>query len=152
MKAVIQRSKAASVSVSDEIIGKIDQGFVVLLGINENDTAEDVKAIINKLIHLRVFEDEENKMNLSLLDVGGSVLSISQFTLYADVRKGRRPNFMKAAHPSVAEPLYNQFNEMLKQANVPVETGKFGAMMDVSLVNAGPVTITIETVNGKIIE
>lgn len=151
MKALIQRSKAASVSVSGEIIGQIDHGFVVLLGINENDTVEDVKAIINKLIHLRVFEDDRNKMNLSLLEVGGSVLSISQFTLYADVRKGRRPNFMKAAHPSIAEELYNQFNESLKQANVPVETGEFGAMMDVSILNAGPVTIMIETMDGKII-
>lgn len=152
MKAVIQRSKQANVRVNNEIIGEIEHGFVVLLGIAEDDTIEDVKSIVQKLIHLRIFEDEDEKMNLSLLDVSGSVLSISQFTLYADVRKGRRPNFMKAAHPMIAEPLYNQFNELLKEENIDVQTGEFGAMMDVSILNAGPVTITIETECGRIIE
>lgn len=152
MKAVIQRSKQANVRVNNEIIGEIDHGFVVLLGISADDTLDDVKVIVQKLINLRIFEDEAAKMNLSLLDVNGSVLSISQFTLYADVRKGRRPNFMKAAHPTIAEPLYNQFNELLKAENIDVQTGEFGAMMDVSIVNAGPVTITIETMAGKIIE
>lgn len=152
MKAVIQRSKQANVKVNDEVIGEIEHGFVVLLGITAHDTIDDVKAIVQKLIHLRIFEDEAEKLNLSLLDVNGSILSISQFTLYADVRKGRRPNFMKAAHPSIAEPLYDQFNELLKIENIDVQTGKFGAMMDVSIVNAGPVTITIETRDGKIIE
>lgn len=152
MKAVIQRSKQARVKVNEKTIGEIEHGFVVLLGISADDTIDDVKVIIQKLINLRIFEDDDEKMNLSLLDVNGGVLSISQFTLYADVRKGRRPNFMKAAHPTIAEPLYNQFNALLKAENIDVQTGEFGAMMDVSIVNTGPVTITIETEAGKIIE
>lgn len=151
MRIVIQRSKQADVKVMNEIIGEIDYGFVVLVGISEEDTHEDVKAVIQKLIHLRIFEDGAGKMNLSLKDVGGSVLSVSQFTLYADVRKGRRPNFMKAAQPDIAEKLYDLFNSLLIAEEIKVATGEFGAMMDVSLVNDGPVTIIIETSDGKLI-
>lgn len=152
MRAVIQRSKQANVKVADEIVGEIDHGLVLLLGIGENDTEKDIEAIIQKMIHLRIFEDEAGKMNLSLLDVGGSVLSISQFTLYADIRKGRRPSFTKAMHPDHAEKMYHLFNEKLRAANVNVATGTFGAMMDVQLTNDGPVTIIMETEAGKIVD
>ena len=152
MRAVVQRVKNANVKVADEIIGAIDHGLVVLLGITEEDTAEDVQAIIQKLIHLRIFEDEDQKMNVSLLDKAGKVLSVSQFTLYANVRKGRRPSFTKAAHPDMAEQLYDTFNEQLAVEGVHVETGSFGAMMDVELVNDGPVTIIMETKAGKLID
>ena len=152
MRAVIQRSKAASVTVEGEVLGAIDHGLVVLLGVSEEDTEADIDAIIQKMIHLRIFEDEAGKMNLSLMDVAGSVLSISQFTLYADIRKGRRPSFTKAMHPGKAEEMYDVFNEKLSVAGVHVETGKFGAMMDVTLTNDGPVTIIMETADGKIID
>lgn len=152
MRAVIQRAKNANVQVDNQIIGAIDHGLVVLLGITKTDTELDVQAIVNKLIHLRIFEDESDKMNLSLQDMDGSILSISQFTLYADIRKGRRPSFTKAAHPDDAENLYHLFNEKLTESGVHVETGQFGAMMDVSLTNDGPVTIIIETEAGKIID
>lgn len=145
MKVVIQRSKEASVIVEDQTIGQIDSGFVVLVGVTHDDTLEDIKYIVNKLVNLRVFEDSEGKMNLSLKDVGGSVLSISQFTLYADTRKGRRPSFIKAATPQYANELYEQFNELITEEGITVETGQFGAMMDVKLINDGPVTITIDT-------
>src|SRR5699024_10860920 len=133
MRAVIQRSKQASVKVDDQTIGSIEKGLVVLLGITEQDTEADIDAIIHKLIHLRIFQDDADKMNISLLDIGGSILSISQFTLYADIRKGRRPSFIKAADPAMAEKLYNIFNQKLTETGVHVETGKFGAMMDVAL-------------------
>lgn len=152
MRAVIQRSKSASVTVEGEVLGAIDHGLVVLLGVSEEDTEADIDAIIQKMIHLRIFEDEAGKMNLSLMDVAGSVLSISQFTLYADIRKGRRPSFTKAMHPGKAEEMYDVFNEKLSAAGVHVETGKFGAMMDVTLTNDGPVTIIMETADGKIID
>ncbi|HLS66856.1 MAG TPA: D-aminoacyl-tRNA deacylase [Pseudogracilibacillus sp.] len=151
MKAVIQRVSCASVSVENEVVGKIDDGFVVLLGITHEDTERDVHALVQKIVHLRVFEDEEGKLNRSLIDTNGSILSISQFTLYGDVRKGRRPNFMQAAKPHIANEVYELFNEKLRQENVHVETGTFGAMMDVSLTNHGPVTIIIETEDGKIV-
>lgn len=152
MRAVVQRAKSANVKVEGETIGEIDQGLVVLLGITKADTVKDVQALVQKLIHLRIFEDEQDKMNESLIDKGGSILSISQFTLYADIRKGRRPSFIKAAHPDVARELYNTFNEQLKEQGVHVETGSFGAMMDVELINDGPVTIIMETENGSIID
>jgi len=151
LKAVIQRVNQAKVKVAEETVGSIEHGFVVLLGITHEDDEKDVEALVQKLIHLRVFEDEDQKMNCSLLDVEGSVLSISQFTLYGDVRKGRRPNFLHAAKPEVANELYELFNKQLKATGLRVETGRFGAMMDVSLVNNGPVTIIIETEAGKII-
>lgn len=145
MKAVIQRANEASVTVNGEVIGAIDRGFVVLLGVTHDDTTEDIQYLVNKITHLRVFEDEEEKMNLSLKDTGGSVLSISQFTLYADTRKGRRPSFVRAAKPDVASELYDQFNMALRAEGIHVETGKFGAMMDVRFTNAGPVTLVIDS-------
>jgi len=152
LRAVIQRVKHANVKVENKVIGKINNGLVVLLGVAHEDTEADAEALVEKLIHLRIFEDEANKMNQSLLDIEGSILSVSQFTLYADVKKGRRPSFVKAAKPDRAEKLYELFNEQLKEANVHVETGSFGAMMDVELVNDGPVTIIIEAKEGKIID
>lgn len=145
MKAVIQRAKNASVTVDGNEIGSIDNGFVVLLGVTHEDTDEDIEYLVNKIINLRVFEDDNGKMNLSLLDTNGQILSISQFTLYADTRKGRRPSFVHAAKPDQANELYEQFNEALRKENIHVETGEFGAMMDVSLINAGPVTIIIDS-------
>ncbi|MGM0941012.1 MAG: D-aminoacyl-tRNA deacylase [Bacillota bacterium] len=145
MKAVIQRAKQASVAVNDEIIGEIDFGFVVLLGITHEDTIDDAAYLVNKIINLRIFEDDHQKMNVSLKDVGGSILSISQFTLYGDTRKGRRPNFMNAAKPSEASKLYHQFNELIQQEGIQVEIGKFGEMMDVQFTNSGPVTLIIDS-------
>lgn len=151
MKVVIQRANDASVTVNEEQIGAIEFGFVVLVGVTEKDSLEDVETIVNKMIHLRIFEDDEGKMNRSLMDVGGSVLSISQFTLYADTRKGRRPSFINAAHPDKANELYKTFNDKLRAYEIDVETGEFGAMMDVKLTNVGPVTIILETKDGKMI-
>ncbi|MGE8206124.1 D-aminoacyl-tRNA deacylase [Heyndrickxia sp. NPDC080065] len=145
MKVVLQRSKQANVKVNGEIIGEISKGFVLLVGLTHDDTEADVKYLADKIVNLRVFEDENEKMNFSLLDVGGQILSVSQFTLYGDCRKGRRPNFMDAAKPEKAEILYNLFNHMLKEKGVYVATGKFGAMMDVTLTNDGPVTLIIES-------
>ncbi|MFC4022673.1 D-aminoacyl-tRNA deacylase [Oceanobacillus longus] len=145
MKAVIQRTKDASVRVEGEIVGEITEGFVVLLGVTHEDTQEDVNYLVNKIIHLRVFEDENEKMNLSLQDVHGSILSISQFTLYGDTRKGRRPNFMQAAKPDEANNRYESFNALIREHGIHVETGKFGAMMDVTFTNTGPVTLIIDS-------
>jgi D-tyrosyl-tRNA(Tyr) deacylase len=145
MRIVVQRSKEASVTVEEKIIGKIDHGFVLLVGITHEDREEDAAYLADKIVHLRVFEDENGKMNRSLLDVGGSILSVSQFTLYGDCRKGRRPNFMAAAKPEYALSIYQHFNEQLKQKGVHVETGEFGAMMNVSLNNDGPVTLILES-------
>ena len=145
MKAVIQRAKNASVTVKDSVTGKVDNGYVVLLGVTHDDTVEDAKYLVNKIVHLRVFEDENEKMNFSLKDVKGSVLSISQFTLYGDTRKGRRPNFMQAAKPDVANDMYEMFNELLRAQGITVETGSFGEMMDVNFTNVGPVTIILDS-------
>ncbi len=147
MKVVLQRSKQASVKVNDETVGAITSGFVLLVGITHEDTEEDCRYLADKIVHLRIFEDENMKMNHSLLDVGGEILSISQFTLYGDCRKGRRPNFMAAARPDEAEKLYDLFNGMLRENGVKVETGRFGAMMDVELINDGPVTLILESKN-----
>ena len=149
---MIQRAKDASVKVDDVVIGQIDHGFVILLGVTHDDTDKDIDTLVNKIIHLRVFEDEDGKMNRSLIDTNGSILSISQFTLYADTKKGRRPSFVKAAKPEYANELYELFNEKLKEAGVHVETGEFGAMMDVQLTNVGPVTIILETQDGVLID
>lgn len=145
MKVVLQRSKAASVTVEDRVTGEISFGFVVLVGVTHEDSLEDVSYLADKVANLRVFQDEEGKMNLSLLDVGGEILSISQFTLYGDCRKGRRPNFMRAARPDQAEELYHAFNRLLREKGIKVEEGVFGAEMHVQLVNHGPVTITIDS-------
>lgn len=145
MKAVIQRVKSASVTIDDQIVGSIQQGFMILLGIHEEDTKEDVDYLIRKITMMRIFEDEAGKMNLNIEAVAGSILSVSQFTLYADTKKGNRPSFVKAARPEQAIPLYEAFNEGLRQSGLQVETGKFGADMQVALVNDGPVTIIIDT-------
>lgn len=145
MRAVVQRSGRASVMVGDRTTGAIDYGFVVLLGVRDGDTEADAHYLAEKVAHLRVFEDESGKMNLDLDAVGGAVLSVSQFTLYGDVRKGRRPNYMQAAAPDVARDLYEAFNEALHGYGLRVETGEFGAMMSVELVNDGPVTILIDS-------
>ncbi|MGO4108079.1 D-aminoacyl-tRNA deacylase [Paenibacillus sp. YAF4_2] len=145
MKVVVQRSKQASVTIDGEVAGVIDHGLVLLVGITHEDTEEDIRWMADKVAGLRIFEDENEKMNFSVVDVGGQILSISQFTLYGDSRKGRRPNFMAAARPEQAEPLYDRFNELLRSAGLVVETGRFGAMMDVALVNSGPVTLILDS-------
>lgn len=145
MRVVLQRSKAAKVVVNGETIGEIESGLVLLVGVTHDDTAEDAAYLAEKIVHLRIFEDENGKMNQSLLDVGGSILSVSQFTLYGDCRKGRRPNFMNAARPEEANILYEQFNDELRKRGVHTETGQFGAMMDVKLTNDGPVTLILES-------
>ncbi|SDY30125.1 D-aminoacyl-tRNA deacylase [Thermoactinomyces sp. DSM 45892] len=145
MRVVIQRVSQASVTVDDQVVGAIDQGLLLLVGITENDGEEEIQTLAEKVVHMRIFEDEEGKMNKSLLDLGGAILSVSQFTLYGDCRKGRRPSFMAAARPELAHPLYERFNEQLRRRGVEVQTGIFGAMMDVSLHNDGPVTILLDS-------
>ncbi|WP_288746062.1 D-aminoacyl-tRNA deacylase [uncultured Enterococcus sp.] len=145
MRAVVQRVSSAQVTVDNSIIGQINQGFVVLLGIHQEDTIADVQYLVKKITQLRVFEDADGKMNDSLAAIHGRILSISQFTLYAQTKKGNRPSFVAAARPEVAEPLYEAFNQALREQNIPVATGMFGAHMQVSLVNDGPVTIIYDT-------
>jgi len=145
MRAVLQRCKSASVTVSGETVGAIGQGLLVLLGVGAEDDEADAAYLADKTAALRIFEDDAGKMNLSVLDVGGAVLSVSQFTLYADARKGRRPSFTAAAAPDRAKALYELYNEHLRAKGLTVETGRFGAMMDVSLVNWGPVTIWLDS-------
>lgn len=145
MRVVIQRSKKASVSINQEIVGAIDHGFVLLVGIGEEDTQEDIEYLVRKISKMRIFEDGEGKMNLSLADVGGEILSISQFTLHANTKKGNRPSFIEAAKPDRAVPLYDAFNQQLREQGFKVEVGQFGADMQVSLVNDGPVTILIDS-------
>lgn len=144
MKVVLQRCKKASVTVNKEVTGSINNGLVLLVGVTHEDTTKECEWLAEKIAHLRVFEDEDGKMNRSLLDTGGSILSVSQFTLYGNCEKGRRPNFMSAAKPEHAELLYNHFNELLRSKGIEVETGIFGAMMDVELINDGPVTLILE--------
>ncbi|QOR65653.1 D-tyrosyl-tRNA(Tyr) deacylase [Cytobacillus suaedae] len=145
MKVVVQRAKHARVIVDNTIVGSIDHGLMLLVGVTHSDTVEDVKYLAEKVANLRIFEDEAGKMNLSLLDVKGQILSVSQFTLYGDCRKGRRPNFMEAAKPDYAEELYEIFNQELRNKGIEVSTGQFGAMMDVQFTNVGPVTLIIES-------
>ncbi|MGM9934963.1 D-aminoacyl-tRNA deacylase [uncultured Clostridium sp.] len=145
MRAVIQRVTSSSVVVDGKVIGNINKGFNVLLGICKDDTVEDLKYIKDKIINLRVFQDENDKMNLSILDVKGEILAISQFTLYGDCRKGRRPNFMEAMGGDEAKELYNKFIEMLKESELKIETGEFGADMKVEINNDGPVTILLDS-------
>lgn len=144
MRAVVQRVLNASVAIGGTVKGEIGKGYLVLLGIEENDTEKDLDYIAEKLLWLRVFEDEAGKMNRSVLDAGGSILLVSQFTLYGDARKGRRPSFIHAARPEKAIPLYEAMIARLRAA-LPVETGEFGADMQVSLVNDGPVTILLDS-------
>ena len=145
MRVVIQRSKQASVTVEGSVTGAIDQGYVLLVGITHTDTAEDVAYCAKKVAELRLWEDEEGKMNRSILETGGDILSVSQFTLYGETKKGRRPSFTGAARPEQADPLWEQFNEELRTYGLRVETGVFGAMMDVALINDGPVTIIVDS-------
>ncbi len=144
MRVVVQRSKEASVSVDNKVVGKIDHGMVILVGFTYNDTIEDIDYMINKIINLRIYDDEEGVMNKSILDTNGSILSISQFTLYADATKGRRPSYVNALKGEEAVKLYDEFNIRLKEY-INVETGIFGADMKVSLLNDGPVTILLES-------
>ena len=145
MKAVLQRVTSGSVSVAGKVTGEIQDGFVVLLGVSGDDTRKDATYLSEKITNLRVFEDREGKMNCSLIDSGGSLLVVSQFTLLADCRKGRRPSFIKAAKPEMADELYEIFVNAVRQKQIHVETGVFGAHMAVSLVNDGPVTIIIDS-------
>ncbi|AWE08146.1 D-tyrosyl-tRNA(Tyr) deacylase [Lysinibacillus sp. 2017] len=145
MRVVLQRSRNASVTVDGKVTGAIEKGYVLLVGITHADTEEDIAYVAKKIADLRIWEDEDGKMNRSIIEVGGAILSVSQFTLYADTRKGKRPSFIEAARPEQAEPLWLAFNEQLKTHGLHVETGIFGAMMDVALINDGPVTIIIES-------
>ncbi len=145
MRVVVQRVSSSSVTVDETVIGSTKQGLLVLVGVTDTDTTEDVQYICDKVSHLRIFEDEQDKMNLSVLDVGGEVCVVSQFTLYGDARKGRRPNFMKAAPPSMAERLYLELVEAFKEKGLIVSTGQFQAHMQVELVNDGPVTILLDS-------
>ncbi len=145
MRAVIQRVSEASVTVNGSVVGAIGHGVLILLGVTQTDTLADVDLLAEKIAHLRIFGDHEGKFNRSLIDVGGAALVVSQFTLYADTRKGRRPSFTAAARPEIAEPLVDAFADALRTRAIPVATGVFGAMMHVALINDGPVTIVIDS-------
>lgn len=145
MKIVIQRSLKSEVSVNNKIVGKIEKGLVLLVGFHEEDTIEDIDYLVNKIVKLRIFEDENQKMNKSILDVNGEILSISQFTLQADTKKGNRPSFIKAMNYEKAKGMYELFNNKLKEKNINVYTGIYGADMKVSITNDGPVTIILES-------
>lgn len=144
MRAVLQRVSQAKVSVAEKAIAEIRQGFVILLGIAPGDGEDQARYLVEKIVHLRVFEDEQGKLNRSLLEVGGQIILVSQFTLYADTRRGRRPSFTDAAPPEIASPLIERFAELLRQSGAPTQTGSFGAHMLVELANDGPVTIWLE--------
>ena len=148
MRIILQRVKQAGVETTGEVVGEIGQGLLVLLGAGKEDADSDVEYLVEKVLGLRIFEDGVGKMNLSVTDIGGEVLVVSQFTLYGDCRKGRRPSFDKAATPELAEELYEKFVQRIRDFGVPVQTGKFGAMMDVQLVNSGPVTIMLDSKKG----
>ena len=145
MRAVIQRVTSASVTVAGELVSEIGEGLLIFLGIAHDDTTAELDYIANKVINLRIFEDSEGKMNRSLLDTGGAALVVSQFTLYGDCRKGRRPSFIDAARPEQAKALYEQFIDVLASRNIRTQGGTFQAMMDVQLVNDGPVTILLDS-------
>ncbi len=145
MRAVVQRVKESTVKTDNEIVGQIGSGLLVLLGVAKNDTAKDADYLANKIINLRIFEDQDGKMNRSLLETGGELLAVSQFTLLADCRKGRRPSFIEAAEPVIAIDLYEKFVNMVRAKGIGVQTGRFRAMMEVALINDGPVTVIIES-------
>ena len=145
MRAVVQRVTSSSVTVEGEITGKIEKGLMVLLGVADGDTEKDVKYMVDKIVNLRIFEDENDKMNLSLQDIGGSLLVVSQFTLLGDCRKGRRPSFIEAAKPDIADDLYQKFVDNARAMGIKTETGKFQTHMMVELVNDGPVTILVDS-------
>ena len=144
MKIILQKVKKASVSVENKVVGSIDKGYCLLVGVHKESTEEDAKYLAKKVAQARLFEDENDKINLSLKDVGGSILSVSQFTLYADTKKGNRPSFTSAAGAEKANLLYEKFNEFLREEGVTVETGIFQTMMEVNIINDGPITIVYE--------
>lgn len=145
MRVLLQRVSRASVTVEGQVVGQINQGLLLLLGIGPQDSAAQVKMLVDKIVQLRIFGDEDDKMNRSLLDIHGEVLVVSQFTLYADMRKGRRPSFIGAAPPTLAIPLYERFKEALAQYGLPVASGIFGTSMQVELCNEGPVTLWLDS-------
>ena len=145
MRVVLQRVAHASVTVDGEIIGKIQRGFLLLVGVTHDDAMEDMEYLVRKIVQMRIFEDEEGKLNRSIQDIGGEILLVSQFTLYADTKKGNRPSFSKAAPGDVALEMFEQFNGLLRDTGIPVETGQFGADMKVELLNDGPVTILLDS-------
>lgn len=145
MRAVLQRVSRASVTVDEQMVGQIGQGLVILLGIGQQDSEAQVKTLVDKIVYLRIFEDENSKMNRSLLDIHGEVLVISQFTLYANMQRGRRPSFIEAAPPALANPLYEVFKATLANHGLRIASGIFGAMMHVELCNEGPVTIWLDS-------
>ena len=147
MRVVLQRVSHASVTVEEKVIGKIQRGFLLLVGVTHDDAMEDMEYLVRKIVQMRIFEDEEGKLNRSIQDIGGEILSVSQFTLYADTKKGNRPSFSKAAPGDVAVEMFEQFNGLLRDTGIPVETGQFGADMKVELLNDGPVTILLDTKN-----
>ena len=145
MKALVQRVSESSVTINHEMVGKIGPGLMVLLGVAVDDTEKEADYLVEKIVNLRIFSDENGKMNLSLLDIGGEMLIVSQFTLLGDCRKGRRPSFIGAADPEKGKALYEYFVDGIRKKEITVATGRFGAMMDVSLVNDGPVTLILES-------
>ena len=147
MRVVLQRVAHASVTVEEKVIGKIQRGFLLLVGVTHDDAMEDMEYLVRKIVQMRIFEDEEGKLNRSIQDIGGEILSVSQFTLYADTKKGNRPSFSKAAPGDVAIEMFEQFNGLLRDTGIPVETGQFGADMKVELLNDGPVTILLDSKN-----
>ena len=148
MRCVVQRVKEASVTVAGEVVGKIGPGYMVLIGVRVEDTEKDVRYMADKVPNLRIFEDAEDKMNLSLKDVGGEILAVSQFTLYGDARGGRRPSFIAAARPEAANELYEQLVASWREQGIHVETGRFRTHMEVGLINDGPVTILLDITKG----
>ena len=145
MRVVLQRVSHASVTVEEKVIGKIKRGFLLLVGVTHDDTMEDMEYLVRKIVQMRIIEDEEGKLNRSIQDISGEILSVSQFTLYADTKKGNRPSFSKAAPGDVALEMFEQFNGLLRDTGIPVETGQFGADMKVELLNDGPVTILLDS-------
>lgn len=145
MRVVLQRVSHASVTVEEKVIGKIQRGFLLLVGVTHDDAMEDMEYLVRKIVQMRIFEDEEGKLNRSIQDIGGEILSVSQFTLYADTKKGNRPSFSKAAPGDVAIEMFDQFNALLRETGISVETGQFGADMKVELLNDGPVTILLDS-------
>ena len=145
MRVVLQRVSHASVTVEEKVIGQIQRGFLLLVGVTHDDAIEDMEYLVRKIVQMRIFEDEEGKLNRSIQDISGEILSVSQFTLYADTKKGNRPSFSKAAPGDVAIEMFEQFNGLLRDTGIPVETGQFGADMKVELLNDGPVTILLDS-------
>ena len=145
MRVVLQRVSHASVTVEEKLIGQIQRGFLLLVGVTHDDAMEDMEYLVRKIVQMRIFEDEEGKLNRSIQDVDGEILSVSQFTLYADTKKGNRPSFSKAAPGDVAFEMFEQFNGLLRETGIPVKTGQFGADMKVELLNDGPVTILLDS-------